>query len=79
MVITPVTRGTDLITGQRRTTEAAPMVQALSRWRLAIGRTTLAAQAIGHEGSIMCGARDTGRGDTVKEFGSVATTLCADN
>jgi hypothetical protein len=55
------------------------LTQAPSRSRLAIGRTILAAPGITSGGLITSGDRDTGHRATVKESGSVATTLCEDN
>ena len=60
-------------------TVGMPRTQAPSRSRLAIGRTILAALAIMWAARITSGDRDTGHGATVKESGSVVTTLCEDN
>src|SRR4029453_18281546 len=61
------------------TVQGMQLTQAPSRSRLAVGRTILAALAIMWAARIMSGGRDTGHRATVKESGSVATTLCEGN
>jgi hypothetical protein len=54
---------------------AMALTQALSRSRLAIGPIIIAALVIMWAGAITSGGRDIGHGATVKESGSMATTL----
>ena len=54
---------------------AMALTQALSRSRLVIGPIIIAALVIMWAGAITSGGRDIGYGATVKESGSMATTL----
>ena len=84
MSITEGIRGTDRIMGVVMDPVMAPvtlvalamaLTQALSRSRLVIGPIIIAALVIMWAGAITSGGRDIGRGATVKESGSMATTL----
>jgi len=82
MSITEGIRGTDPVMRVMAHTDPGTLValamaltQALSRSRLVIGPIIIAALVIMWAGAITSGGRDIGHGATVKESGSMATTL----
>ena len=78
-LITVVLRGTGHITEvmaqATATAQDMPLTQAPSRWRLAIGRITLAVLVITWAAPITSGGLDIGHGAAVKEAGFTAITF----